>query len=169
MTQAHTRDFTKRRMPVNFTIDGDRFDCYKALDFDQLRRFAALAQGLSSFVKIVKDDEEVDEAAAMKSASLAIDKILEIMKIVMKKQSYGVFVTKVKPSEEDREDDDFEPVDPVQLMEIVQWLMGIYTNRPTQPPSSSSAGSSSVDGGSSSTAGVSLEELVPASSPETTF
>lgn len=171
MTQAHTRDFTKKRMPVYFTIDDVRYNCYKALDLDQLRRFAQMAQSLSSFVKSVQnEDADVEDklAESADAASAVVDKILDLMKIVMKKVSFAVFATKVSPTDADREDDDFEPIDPVQLMDIVQWLMGIYTKRPTQPSSISSDGSTSDDGGSSSTAGASPGESVPPSSPETT-
>lgn len=150
---AITRDFSKKRPPVFFTIDDERYDCFKALDFEQLRRFVELSRSIGS---LSVDAEESDDSQ-IDAASSAIDRVCDVMKIVMKKKSYAVFVTKVRPTDDEREADDFEPVDPIQLMDIIKWLMETYTSRPTQPSSSSSTGSDNGDGGTSSTAGASLE------------
>lgn len=166
MTQPrpHTRDFSKKRAPVNFTIDGVRYDCFKALDLDQLARFAGLT---SSFGEISRgfsgevdgsDVEHLEEAA--NSTTVAVDKIADLMKIVMKKASYTIFISKLKPTPEAREADDFEPIDYHQLLDIVKWLMEVYTGRPTKSSSNSSSGSEIDDAGTDSTAGVSLEEPV---------
>lgn len=160
--QARTRDFSKKRTPVFFTIDGQRYDCFKALDFAQLRLFAALARGVSH-LNAERSESEPGEVDEVEAATAAIDRILELMKIVMKKASYAIFASKLRPTDEEREADDFEPVDPYQLMDIVKWLMETYTNRPSQPSSSLSPGSISDDGGSSSTAGASPEAVTPAS------
>ena len=166
MTQAHTRDFSRRRPPVYFTIDDVRFDCHRALDLEQLRRFANLAAGMGSLVADAQDIEQATRSAEV--AADAIDRILGVMKIVMKKSSYLPFAARVKPTDEDRERDDFEPVDHLQLTDIIKWLMGVYTNRPSQPSSNSPAGSASDDGGSSSTAGASPAESTRGDLPETT-
>lgn len=156
MGPAITRDFSKKRPPVFFTIDDYRYDCYKTLDFEQLRRFANLARGIGSLAETAEDgDGDVEDQ--VEAATNAIDRVCDVMKIVMKKKSYEPFVAKVRPTDVQREDDDFEPIDPNQLMDIVKWLMEVYTKRPTQPSSSSSTGSTSGGGGSSSTAGLSLE------------
>ena len=157
---AKTRDFSKKRPPVFFTIDETRYDCYKALDFDQLRRFAGMARGIG---KLAADAEENVEDQ-VDAATDAIDRVADVMKIVMKKKSYATFNAKLRPSDEEREADDFEPIDPVQLMDIVKWLMEIYTNRPTQPSPSSATGSTIDDGGSSSAAGASPAAGEPTSS-----
>lgn len=166
MTQPRpqTRDFSKKRPPVYFTIDGTRYDCFKALDLDQLTQFAGLTKSFSEIAQDISDDdvtspERIEETAG--STSAAIDKIAGLMKIVMKKASYSVFISKLRPSEEERNADDFEPVDYTQLLDIVKWLMEVYTGRPSKPSSTSSDGSESADGGTSSTAGASLEELEP--------
>lgn len=155
---AQTRDFSKKRVPVYFTIDDTRFDCYRALDFEQLRRFANLARGIGDLKSTGEEGSESDQVEA---ATDAIDRVCDVMKIVMKKVSYQAFISKLRPTDEQREAEDFEPIDPVQLMDIVKWLMEIYTKRPTQPSSSSHTGSTSDDGGSSSTAGVSLTDGAP--------
>lgn len=164
MTFARTRDFTKKRPPVRFTIDEVTYHCYKALDLDQLRRFANMASELAR-LKAEMDTNEEDTAraavSAVDSAQLAIDKISSLMKIVMKKVSYAEFVARLQPSDELRESDDFEPIDHKQLLDIVKWLMEIYTERPSQPSSNSSATSPTDDGGTSSTAGASDAEFAP--------
>lgn len=159
---ANTRDFSKKRVPVFFTIDDDRFDCYKALDFDQLRRFAGLARGISKLATPVSVEDSVEDQ--VDAATDAIDRVADVMKIVMKKKSYQSFISRLRPTDEQREDDDFEPIDPVQLMDIVKWLMEIYTSRPTQPSSTSVAGSTTDDGGSPSTAGASHAAGEPSTS-----
>lgn len=170
MTQAHTRDFSKKRLPVFFTIDGRRYDCFKALDLDQLTRFAALTKNLGDISKTLTSGDaddvevvEVDADEAVESTSVAINKISGLMKIVMKKASFATFMTYLQPTEDEREDDDFEPIDYTQLLDVVKWLMEVYTGRPTKPSSDSSTGSESDDGGTSSTAGASPEELEPLS------
>lgn len=173
MTQAHarTRDFSKKRPPVYFTIDDVRYDCYKALDFDQLRRFAGMASNMSQLsadLKIKDDGDEEDELAAVSAAQEAITQIGNLMKIVMKKTSYATFMEKFAPSDEDRERDDFEPIDHTQLLDIVKWLMEVYTDRPSRPSSNSSDSSSNGDGGASSTDGASPAEFAPTSLPEPT-
>lgn len=160
MVQAHTRDFSRKRLPVFFTIDDIRYDCYKALDLGQLQQFANLARGLRS-LKIDETDMTPEETAfaSADSAEAAVDHIAKLMKTVMKKASFSVFITKLKPTEEERESDDFEPIDHTQLIDAVKWLMEVYTARPTQPSSSSSTGSETGETGTSSTAGASLADL----------
>lgn len=157
MTQAHTRDFSRKRLPVFFTIDDVRYDCYKALDMGQLQQFARLASNLSSITEDLKDSDETAQTA--ESASHAIDRISGLMKIVMKKASFAVFIAKFKPTDDEREADDFEPIDHTQLTDIIRWLLEVYTGRPTQPSSSSSTGSETDDGGTSSMGGPLLEDL----------
>jgi hypothetical protein len=151
LIQAHTRDFSKKRLPIFFTIDEDRFDCFKSLDLEQLRRFANLSRELR-----VTAHEDDDEQAQAERAMDRAGNIGSIMKIVLKRESYARFIARLQPDDDTRELDDFEPIDPHQLVDIIRWLMEIYTGRPIEPSSSSSAGSRIDDGGTSSTAGVSL-------------
>ena len=169
MTQPrpHTRDFSKKRAPVYFTIDDIRYDCFKALDLNQLAAFAGLTKNLGDITKDFENEEPESSDAAQHAAERsteAIDKIANLMKIVMKKASYLTFISRLRPSEEEREADDFEPIDHTQLLDIVRWLMEVYTGRPSKPSSTSSTGLETDDGGTSSTAGASLEELVPVDS-----
>lgn len=169
MTQPrpHTRDFSKKRPPVYFTIDDIRYDCFKALDLNQLAEFANLTRNLSEISRDLDDENELDVETARDAATRsteAIDRVANLMKIVMKKASYVVFMTRLRPSEEDREEPDFEPIDYVQLLDIVRWLMEVYTGRPFKQSSTSSDGSETDDAGTSSTAGASLEELTPVDS-----
>lgn len=147
MSQAHTRDFTQKRPPVHFTIAEERFNCYKALDMDQLRRFANMARELRVDAT---DANDADQAAVSMEK---IGKIGDLMRIVLKKESATRFIAILNPDEEKRESDDFEPIDPFQLLDIVKWLMEIYTKRPTEPSSTSQPGSTNGETGTYSTAG----------------
>lgn len=164
MTQPrpHTRDFSKKRPLVFFTIDDVRYDCFKALDLEQLAQFAGLTRSFSEIAGNFTENgevsaDEVDEAA--ESTTAAVDKIAGLMKIVMKKASYSVFISKLRPTAEEREAEDFEPIDYLQLLDIVRWLMEVYTGRPTKPSSNSSSMLETDDAGTSSMAGASLEDL----------
>jgi len=163
--RRQTRDFSKKRPPVDFTIDEIRYDCFKALDLNQLAEFANLTRNLGEISKGFEDGEPTSVENARDAAARsteAIDRIANLMKIVMRKASYGAFIARLRPTDEEREDPDFEPIDYTQLLDIVKWLMEVYTDRPSKPSSTSSTGSETDDGGTSSTAGASLEELIPA-------
>ena len=121
-----SRDFTRKREPVWFTLDDQRYDCYPALPLEDLQAFAAaMSDGVT--------------------ALNVVEKINDIMRLTLKPASYEVFVVRMA----DRND----PLDVQQLFEIAEWLVETYTKRPTAQPSSSSNGSPSGDAGSSSTAG----------------
>lgn len=127
-------------------MDDQKFNCYKALDMDQLRRFANMARELRTDNVTGEDDQIAASVAKM-------DKIGDLMRIVLKKESATRFIELLNPTDEKREDDDFEPIDPFQLLDIVKWLLEIYTQRPTEPSSTSSGGSANGETGTSSTAG----------------
>ena len=130
-----SRDFTKKREPVWFTIDPERYDCYAVLPLEDLQAFA---ETIGTDVSVAN----------------VIDKIKLVMKLVMEPESYDRFLVRMA----NRQD----PVDPRQLMEIAEWLVEVYTNRPTAQPSSSSSGSPAVEPGSSSTAGAQPTTWTPA-------
>ena len=121
-----SRDFSKTHEPVWFTIDPDRYDCYSVLPLDDLKEFA----------EVIGTEVSVGNV---------VEKIKRVMQLVMEPVSYEKF--------EYRMGNRKDPIDPRQLMSIVEWLMEVYTDRPTPQPSSLSSGSPVDEPGSSSTAG----------------
>lgn len=99
-----------------------------------------------------------------------LERVTPILKLMMKKESFKRFMIRFKPVvDEDGAvvDENWEPIDHEQLLEIIQWLTEQYTGRPTEPSSNSSGGSPSDDGTSPSTAGAPQEGwILGASTPE---
>lgn len=133
------RDFTKKRRPITFQIDDVLFHCVPALGVTELQDISRVFRGVK-----IDNEEKVDIDATLAKMQL-------IFKVFLQPESHEAFVVKLK----DRK----QPVEPLQLLEIVQWIVEIYTNRPTQPSLSSSTGSPTDDGGTDSTAGAQLNEL----------
>lgn len=157
MSNPVTRDFTRARPPVNFTLDGETFNCQKALPLEAISK-------MMSMVETVADvgTTEMDKARA---GLAVIDKVMPIFKIMLKKESYRRFYARFNPeldTDGDVVDDEWEPIDAEQVIEIMTWLAERYTSRPTEPSSNSSAGSETGDGGASSTAGARVAALNPA-------
>lgn len=137
------KDFTRKRKPVQFKIDDDVFDCVTALGTEDIQELITVFRGTGS----VEDDnaDEISKTAAV------IARIREAFKLFLLPDSYVVFLERLK--------DRRNPVDPLQLLEIVQWIVEIYTKRPTEPSPNSSSGSQIVDGGIALTDGAQLNEL----------
>lgn len=125
-----SRDFTKKRDDVFFTVDDDRFDCWPGLIADDLKALGeVMGEGIS-----------VDNA---------VEKLYAVFNIVMQRESFNRF--------DERMHDRMRPIDLRQFTDIIEWLVEVYTGRPTQPSSTSSSGSGNGDAGSSSTAGAPAE------------
>lgn len=139
--QVHMRDFSRKRRPVYFTISEVTYHCVKALPADELQEMMNRLRG-----------SNVDDTNA-------VARVIDVLQVCMIGDSHAALVTKIKT---DRDD----PIDLEQLGEIVEWLVEVYTNRPTKPSSGSSTGSPSDDGGTSSTAGAPLVVSHPSSSTE---
>ncbi len=143
-----TRDFTRKRPLIEFTIDEDEFRCKKALDLTRLQNFM----------------NRYRDSAGLKESE-AVDAISSIMKLVLRRDSYVKFSERFTPSDDvDTDAEDFEPIDHTQVIDIIRWVMEQYTGRPTEPSPSSSAGSENGGAGTSSTVGAS-----PAASTSTDF
>lgn len=139
-----TRDFTKKRPIIEFTIDDDVFRCKKALDLPRLQRFVAEFRDLNN----IKNED-------------AVDAIGRMMQVMLRRESYARFAHRFTPGDDvDVDADEFEPIDHEQVMDIIRWVMEQYTNRPTKPSSTSSDGSGSDDAGTSSMAGASPGTLI---------
>lgn len=150
---VETRDFSRQRPRIEFTLDGEVFKCHSALPLAKLQRVILDIKSDESGNKIDVSEENV------------VDKLLAVMKIFMKKESFRRFALKMDPpedenSDDDNDDDDKEPVDHTQLMDIITWLLEKHALRPTEPSSPSSTGSSRDDGGTPSAAGASVAESI---------
>jgi hypothetical protein len=141
--EIHFRDFTRKRKPVRFKIDDDVFVCVPALGTEDIQELVTVFRGTQS-----DDDSESDEVG---KTAVVIGKIREAFRLFLLPDSYEVFVHRLG----DRKN----PIDPLQLLEIVQWIVAIYTKRPTEPSPTSSTGSEIDDGGTDSTAGAQPKEL----------
>ena len=128
-TVVRFKDFTKKRVPVFFNIEGERFDCAPAVPIDDLQEMVKgfgevtaenIADALRAFFEKV-----MDEATAARLSSMMKDKK--------------------------------NPLDMEQAKEIMEWLLEVYSLRPTEPSSESSTGSATDGGGTPSGDGLSVE------------
>jgi hypothetical protein len=141
-TEVIFRDFTKKRKPVVFGIDGVMYRCIKALG----------TESLQDLMRTYRSGE-LQEALKTSDADRIMEFMRAMFKIFLLDESYEPFVLKLR----DKED----PVDIHQLLEIVRWVVEVYTNRPSEPSEISSTGSLDGDAGTSSEAGARLAELLP--------
>lgn len=143
------RDFTKRRPSIGFGLNGQEFECRKALTPKKLqlamRSFRAIKQEFESVV-----NAGINEA----NAPDLLGKIASVLVHFLKTESYQRFEEMLNEEEPD------EPVDVQQLMEILQWVLEQMMGRPTKPSSDSTPTSPSDGTGTSLTAGAQLEESI---------
>lgn len=128
-----SRDFSKPRDRVFFTIDGFEFDCAPAVPVDTLQEM------INEFGEVTANNV----AAALR----------KFFKLVLTDPSYAEFDRRLGSKE--------QPIDVDQSKDAMEWILEVYGLRPTQPSPDSSVGSSTGGGGTSSTAGVSHETSDP--------
>lgn len=135
-----TRDFTKKREPVAFTIGAHTYNAYPAIAADPLADLGARLSGnLGNFETLGTDKQ------------LAVLK--EFLKEVLEPDSYELLNRQCS----NRND----PVEAPQLLDVSLWLMEVYGMRPTEPPSSSSDGSPSPEPGTASTESAPAGDSIP--------
>lgn len=139
------RDFTKKRKPVRFKLDDEIFECVVAIAIEDLQHV----------VQVFRDspDEVGDDVDELSNVAKVMNKMRAAFKVILRDESYETFLMKLK----DREN----PVDPAQLLEIIQWVVPIYTKDHTAPSLNSSASSPSDGAGTDSTAGAQQVALSP--------
>jgi hypothetical protein len=138
------KDFTKKRVPVKFQVDDDIFECVPGLSIFALQDVMKLWRG-SDLTQAIKDGD----------ANKVIEVLTGIFKVFMVTESFERFMPRLA--------DTRQPIDTQQLLEIVSWIVEVYTKRPTEPSPDSSDTSPNGDGGTSSLAGVQLDLLTPSS------
>lgn len=124
------KDFTRKRTPVFFTIEGERYDCVPAVPVDDLQ-------------ELVNGFGEV-------TAHNVGDALRKFFGMVMSAQEAERFYALMSSKT--------NPLDSEQATEIMNWLLEVYGMRPLAQSSDSSAGSPTDGVGTLSTAGVSVVE-----------
>lgn len=133
--QVHFRDFTKKRRPVSFTIEDHEFHCVKGLSPKKIQRLMAVIRG-----------SETDETNVL-------ERLEQTMSIFLLPESFDLFKRLV--------DDDDDPIDLEQQLDILRWAVEVYTGRPLTESPDSSTSSETGTSGTSSTAGAPPEESTP--------
>lgn len=133
--QVHFRDFTKKRSPVYFMIDEQRFDCVKGLS----------PKKIQTLLTTVRGGNTVDETNI-------IDRLEQVLALVMVGDSFERFKVLL--------DDDEAPIDVDQLIDIFHWIVEVYTGRPLTGSPDSSTSSQSDESGTSLTAGAPPAESI---------
>ena len=136
-----TRDFSRKRETISFTIDGEVFEAVPALPGDVLAEFAVRFSGTED------SDDLIVRLSQWKAA----------LELVLQPESYARFTARMKDSE--------RPIELEQSSEVIVWLLEQYGMRPTQPPLPSSDGSPSPELGTNSTVEAPPEESTSPPSP----
>lgn len=139
------KDFSKKRADVAFALQGRTFNCVRAIALDAMQEIVLTMKGKA-------EDEDKDGNVAL---PVVIDRLKAAFKLVLRDDEYVPFLAMLG----DKDD----PADLDQLQEIISWLVGVYTTRPTPPSSDSSPTSPSDGSGTSSTAGAAFAESLPLS------
>lgn len=133
------RDFSRKRTPLTFTIDGELFEAAPVLPGDIYAEFVTHYNGTAD------TDTYQQQHDLLKGA----------LKLALLPESYDRFANRLKDKE--------RPIDDDQMADVILWLLEAYGLRPTQPSQPSSDGPASPESGTSSTD----EQLQPASIPAT--
>lgn len=127
-----TKDFTKQREAISFTIAPDEFRAYPAMAADTLINYAARLQNLAS-------GTVEDQYAVYKT----------VLQELLYPDSFARFVERMGDKE--------NPIDLEQLDDVTTWLFSEYGLRPTQPSGPSPTGPSSPAPGNGSTESTPVE------------
>jgi hypothetical protein len=124
------KDFTRKRTPIFFTIEEERFDCIVGLPVETLQEVALRAGDVNN--------------------TNAYDSMKEFFKLVIQPESVDRLLAMMK----DRDN----PLEMEQATDIFMWLLEVYGLRPTTSSSGSSDGSPTDGAGTLSTVGASAGE-----------
>jgi hypothetical protein len=137
-----TKDFTKKRDPISFTIDADRFICVPTIPGDTLVTLLAKLGGA--------DDDDMEQVS---------DGLKNILAEMLVESSYQRFLERFASKT--------EPIDFMQMNEIVEWLMEAFGMRPTKLPSDSAIGLPPQESGMSLTGSAPDVVSIHSNSPQT--
>jgi hypothetical protein len=122
-----SRDFSRKRKRLDFTINGDTFDAAPALPGDVFAEFVTLYTSTG-------DTETYQQQH---------DLLKQALELALMPESWERFADRLKDKE--------QPIDDDQMSDVVLWLLEEYGMRPTQPSPSSSDGPASPESGTPST------------------
>jgi hypothetical protein len=134
-------DFTVERKPLRFRVDADVFEAIPALP----TLLAFELQGIADRIRSAPDSD------ARRAA------LLEVFGSILLPSSLERFVERLGSVT--------EPIDPTQLIGIVQGLVGTYARRPTPPSQGSSPASAAPAPGTPSTDGFPWPASMPGGFP----
>jgi len=123
------KDFSKKRVPINFMVDGETFHCMPALSVEVMQEVALKAGDVTN--------------------TTAFSSMTEFFGNVLQPESFIRLKAKMS--------DKVEPLELDQATDIFLWLLEVYGLRPTTSSSGSSDGSPTDGAGTTSTAGASPE------------
>jgi hypothetical protein len=131
------RDFTRKRERLQFRIDDDLFEAATAIPGDMLTEFAKRYANVG--------DAPLDQQLTVMKDALGL---------VLLSESHARFTKRLSDLE--------HPIELEQTAEVIQWLMGVYGHRPTQPSSPSASGQDSPAPGTNSTDAPPPQASIPA-------
>jgi len=123
-----SRDFSRQRKRLIFTIDEDTFEAATMLPGDVFAEFVSLHDGRA----------EAEDYQQQR------DMLKQALSLALFPDSYELFASRLR--------DKKRPIDDNQLADVVMWLIEEYGMRPTEPSEPSSDGPASPESGTNSTA-----------------
>lgn len=136
MTEVRTRDFSTKPRKLDFTADGETYECFPKV----------APEVLQDMLRISRSGKLTEDLAALD----------ELFELVMPTESADRIKPRFRRTHEN-------PLDLGQMLDILHWLIEEYSVRPTTPSVNSSTSSQTDSAGTSSTAGLSSEESTPSS------
>lgn len=124
------KDFSKKREPIVFTIDGDEFSAFPMIPVPVLQEVVQIQRGKG-------DADKLD----------VVERGLRVLDLLLD----GPSAERLRARMASR--DLAEAVDFDQVSQIISWLMEVHTGRPTRPSSESSEPSPTGEPGQGSTPG----------------
>ncbi|HEX9832542.1 MAG TPA: hypothetical protein VGA66_05540 [Mycobacterium sp.] len=134
---APVKDFSRKREQLVFRIDDDTFEAARAIPGDMLTEFAKRYADVGN--------APLDQQLAVMKDALAL---------VLLPESHARFTKRLSDLE--------NPIELEQTAEVIQWLMGVYGKRPTQPSSPSPDGQDDQAPGTNSTDAQPPQASIPA-------
>jgi hypothetical protein len=150
-----TKDFSKSRDDISFTLEDDTFHAYPGIAAGVLVSYVSK---VNTAILSAQSAGGV-EAQSAGGVEAQYEACREVMELCLLKESYARF--------QERLDDNTQPIDLGQINDIAMWLFEQYGLRPTQPSDNSSDGQSSPESGTSSTESTQGEVSISANSPST--
>lgn len=149
MTSTVTVDLDAEAMPDFTPPPGPRFRIYDEV-YEGAREISA-----DVILDILAQLEKMEDSSYADQVTM----IKDMMSVLLSSESAERFVANMASRT--------TPIGLSTIQTSMNWLIGKYTGRPTEPASDSSPGSENPESGTSSTATTSAEESTSSDSPQT--